>query len=136
LLNLVQRGVEIPLPDTVEIHDSVKLDKIAPGAVINAGSGILGSETSIGPGSVIGAETPARVKNCQLGKSVSLGGGFFSEATFLDKSSMGSGAHVRAGTLLEEEASGAHTVGSRDSKNKRGAPLRNSIALKTTSRSQ
>jgi UDP-N-acetylglucosamine/UDP-N-acetylgalactosamine diphosphorylase len=42
---------------------------------------------------------------------VFLGGGYFSGATFLDKSSMGSGAHVRAGTLLEEEAGGAHTVG-------------------------
>jgi len=37
--------------------------------------------------------------------------GFFSGATLLDGASMGSGAHVRPGTLLEEQASGAHTVG-------------------------
>jgi UDP-N-acetylglucosamine/UDP-N-acetylgalactosamine diphosphorylase len=40
-----------------------------------------------------------------------LKGGYFSGATFLDGASMGSSAHVRAGTLLEEQANGAHAVG-------------------------
>jgi UDP-N-acetylglucosamine/UDP-N-acetylgalactosamine diphosphorylase len=46
-----------------------------------------------------------------LGRKVHLKGGFYSGATFQEGSSMGSGAHVRAGTILEEQASGAHTVG-------------------------
>ena len=65
----------------------------------------------MGPGCTVGAETAATVESCQLGREVFLGGGYFSGATFLDRSSMGSGAHVRQGTLLEEEAGGAHAVG-------------------------
>ena len=38
-------------------------------------------------------------------------GGFFSGSTFLDGSNVGSGAHIRPGTLLEEQANGAHAVG-------------------------
>jgi UDP-N-acetylglucosamine/UDP-N-acetylgalactosamine diphosphorylase len=67
--------------------------------------------SSIGPGCVIGAEGPVVIENCQLGRNVKLKGGFFSGAVFLDGANLGGGAHVRAGTLLEEEAGGAHTVG-------------------------
>ncbi len=111
LSELVRRGVVIPCPASVEVGDSVLPEKIAPGVVIHTGSRILGSRTSIGPGCVLGAEAPVTVENCQLGSDVSLKGGYFSEATFLDGSGMGSGAHVRSGTLLEEAAGGAHTVG-------------------------
>ena len=105
------RGVVIPCPEAVEIDDSIPLENIAPGVVIHSGSRIRGTRTTIGPGSVIGAEAPATVENCQVGHGVALKGGFFSSATFLNESEMGSGAHIRGGTLLEEQASGAHTVG-------------------------
>ena len=51
------------------------------------------------------------IQDCQLGTGVKLKGGFAQDAVFLDGASMGSGAHVRGGTILEEEANGAHTVG-------------------------
>ena len=108
---LIDRGVVLPNPLSVEIADSVLPERIAPGVIIHPGCRISGTETSIGPGSKIGGEAPATIDNCQLGRNVELKGGFFSGATFLDGSSMGSGAHVRSGTLLEEESSGAHTVG-------------------------
>ena len=108
---LLDRGVEMPCPQTVEIGASVPPGRIAPGVVIHAGCRIRGAETSIAPGCVIGAEAPATVEDCQLGRNAALKGGYFSGATFLDGASMGSGAHVRPGTLLEEEASGAHAVG-------------------------
>jgi hypothetical protein len=108
---LINRGVIIPCPSSVEIDDAIALEQIAPGAVIHTGSKILGAQTSIGPGCEVGAESPATLENCQLGKGVILNGGFFSEATFLDRVKIGSGAHVRSGTLLEEESGGAHTVG-------------------------
>jgi len=82
---------------------------ISRDAVIHPGCRIAGS--SIGPGCEIGAEAPVTLDNCQLGRGVKLKGGYFSGAVFLDGASMGSGAHVREGTILEEEASGAHTVG-------------------------
>jgi UDP-N-acetylglucosamine/UDP-N-acetylgalactosamine diphosphorylase len=95
----------------VYIADEVNPDLIAESAVIYPGSRIYGAETSIGPGCKIGAEAPVAIENCQLARGVALKGGYFSGAVFFDGANMGSGAHVRAGTILEEEASGAHTVG-------------------------
>jgi UDP-N-acetylglucosamine/UDP-N-acetylgalactosamine diphosphorylase len=108
---LLQRGVEMPCPASVEVGTDVDPERIAPGVVIHTGCRILGARTSIGPGSELGAEAPVTFEDCQAGRNVALKGGFLSGATFLDGSSMGSGAHVRPGTLLEEEANGAHTVG-------------------------
>ena len=84
-------------------------NNISPDALIHPGCRIENS--SIGPGCVIGAEGPVVLENCQLARNVNLKGGYFSGSVFLDGSSMGLGAHVRAGTLLEEKANGAHTVG-------------------------
>jgi UDP-N-acetylglucosamine/UDP-N-acetylgalactosamine diphosphorylase len=84
-------------------------NNISRDAVIHPGCRISGS--SIGPGCEIGAEAPVTLENCQLGRGVKLKGGYFSGAVFLDGANMGSGAHVREGTILEEEANGAHTVG-------------------------
>ena len=108
---LINRGVVLPNPVSVEIADSIVPEQIAPGVVIHPGCRLSGAETSIGPGSEIGEETPVTIDDCQLGRNVELKGGFFSGATFLDNVSMGSGAQVRPGTLLEEESGGAHTVG-------------------------
>ena len=87
------------------------MSMISDEAIIHPGCRILGDSTSIGPGCEIGAEGPVTIENCQLGRNVSLKSGYFSGAVFLDGSSMAAGAHVRSGTLLEEEANGAHTVG-------------------------
>lgn len=106
-----ERSIEAWLKRGVYIGEEVDLTAIADRAVIHPGCRISGSTTSIGPDCVLGSEAPATVANCQLGRNVALKGGFFSGATFLDGSNMGSGAHVRAGTLLEEEAGGAHAVG-------------------------
>jgi UDP-N-acetylglucosamine/UDP-N-acetylgalactosamine diphosphorylase len=84
-------------------------NNISSDAVIHPGCRITGS--SIGPGCEIGAEAPVTMENCRLGRGVKLKGGYFSGAVFLDGATMGSGAHVREGTILEEEANGAHTVG-------------------------
>ena len=95
----------------MEIADSIIPERIAPGVVIHSGCRLSGAETLIGPGSEIGGEAPVTISDCQLGRKVELKGGFFSEATFLDGVSIGSGAQVRPGTLMEEESGGAHTVG-------------------------
>jgi len=105
------RGVVISCPESVEIDSGIPPENIAPGVIVHAGSRIRGATTSIGPECVIGAEAPATIEDCQLGRGVHLKGGYFCSATFLDQSEMGSGAHVRAGTLLEEQARAAHTAG-------------------------
>jgi hypothetical protein len=110
-LKFSERGVVIHCPDSVEIDETIAPERIAPGVVIHSGSKILGDQTSIGPDCVIGAEAPVTIENCQLEKEVRLNGGYFSEATFLNGVQIGSGAHVRSGTLLEEESRAAHTVG-------------------------
>jgi UDP-N-acetylglucosamine/UDP-N-acetylgalactosamine diphosphorylase len=46
-----------------------------------------------------------------LGTGVTLAGGSATEAVFLDGATVGPGAHIRAGTILEEQASAAHSVG-------------------------
>ncbi len=109
--HLLDKGVRIPNPFSVEVDDSVDPERIAPGVIIHTGCRIAGAQTSIGPGSELGKEAPVVIEDCQLGHKVELKGGYFSGATFLDGVNMGSAAHVRPATLLEEEAGGAHAVG-------------------------
>jgi len=111
LARLIERGVRIRCPESVDIGRDICPERIAPGVVLYAGTRLSGATTSIGPGCVVGAEGPAVIEDCQLGRGVELKGGFFCGATFLDGANMGSVAHVRPGTLLEEEAGAAHAVG-------------------------
>ena len=108
---LLARGVKIAAPSSVEIGAEIDPAKFAPGVVIHAGCKVFGAEMSIGPGCVLGREAPATVDDCQLGEKVELKGGSFVGAVFLDGSALGSGAQVRPGTILEEGAEMAHTVG-------------------------
>ena len=106
------QGVEILAPQTLQIDDDVDLSQIrGPNTVLHPGTRLRGGRLQIHPGVCIGTETPATVDNCAVGSHVELAGGYFADAVFLDRAKMGSGAHVRGGTLLEEQANGAHTVG-------------------------
>ncbi len=112
VLRLLQKGVRIPAPFSVEIGDEVDPGRISgEGVVLARGTRISGARTLISAGVKLGSETPVAVDNCQLGRGVELKGGFFKSSVFLDKANMGSGAQVREGCLLEEEANGSHTVG-------------------------
>jgi bifunctional UDP-N-acetylglucosamine pyrophosphorylase / glucosamine-1-phosphate N-acetyltransferase len=109
---LVQKGVRIPNPESVEIGEEICLERVAgKGVTIFAGSKLYGKETLICEGAQIGFEGPATVINCYVGPQVALKGGFFQEAVFLERARCGLGAHVRQGSILEEQASVAHTVG-------------------------
>ena len=78
---------------------------------IYPGCRIYGGETVISSGASIGYEGPVTVENCQIGPDVELRGGYFAKSVFLQGSSMGLGAQVREACIVEEEASGAHCVG-------------------------
>ncbi len=109
---LLKKGVKIPNPQGVEIGPEVNTDRISgDGVVIYSGCKIFGRSILILQGSKLGYEGPVTIENCQVGSQVELKAGFFRNAVFLKKSSMGSGSNVREGTILEEESSGAHTVG-------------------------
>ncbi len=112
LTALIEKGVKIPNPSSVEIGEGVDINLISSEDVtIHSGCKIFGKKTLIMPGVKLGGRSPVTIKNCQLGKNVELKGGYFEESTFLDSANMGDGAEVREGCLLEEEANGAHTVG-------------------------
>jgi bifunctional UDP-N-acetylglucosamine pyrophosphorylase/glucosamine-1-phosphate N-acetyltransferase len=109
---LIQKGVAIPNPDSIDIGNDVELEKISgEGTVIYSGCKIYGHSTLILHGAKIGYEGPVTIDNCQVGPQVDLKGGFFRNAVFLKKASLGLGSYIREGTILEEEANVAHTVG-------------------------
>ena len=109
---LIDKGVRIDALESVEIGDDVDPDRISgDNVVIHAGCRIFGKSSLILQGTHLGSEGPVTVVDCQIGPNVNLNGGFFQDAVMLDGVSAGSGAHVRGGTILEEESSIAHTVG-------------------------
>ena len=109
---LIDKGVRIPVPDSVVIGDEVDPDRISgDNVVIHAGCRIFGRSTLILQGARLGYEGPVTAVDCQIGPNVQLYGGYFKGAVFLSGASAGSGSHVREGTIFEEEANIAHTVG-------------------------
>lgn len=109
---LLEKGVTIPNPGSIDIGAEVDPGRISGnGVTLYPGCRIYGSSTLILKGADIGYEAPVTIENCHIGPNVSLKGGFFSGAVFLAGAGCGSGAHVRAGTIFEEQARCAHTVG-------------------------
>jgi bifunctional UDP-N-acetylglucosamine pyrophosphorylase/glucosamine-1-phosphate N-acetyltransferase len=112
IVRLIDKGVDIPNPSTLDIGEEVGIEQISGNGVkIYPGCRIYGKETVISAGSQIGYEGPATIDNCQIGPDVELRGGYFNRAVFFEKARMGLGAHVREGCILEEQSSGAHCVG-------------------------
>jgi len=109
---LMAKGVKLTNPLAVEVGEEVSLERISScNVVIHGGVRIRGADTLISAGAKIGSEGPATVIDCQLGPQVELKGGFFEASVFLDKVTLAYGAHVREGSLLEEEAKAGHAVG-------------------------
>jgi UDP-N-acetylglucosamine/UDP-N-acetylgalactosamine diphosphorylase len=114
IARLIAKGVRIACPESIEIGAEVDIDRISgDGVTIHAGSKIFGDATAILNGAIIGFEAPATVKNCQIGPGVELKGGFFEDAVFLANAKAGLGSHVREASIFEEQASIAHTVGTK-----------------------
>lgn len=108
---LLRKGVRMPQPASVYVADDIRLERISHDCVIHPGCRLSGAETSVGPGCVLGEEAPVALVDCRLGREVRINGGYASGSTFLDRSSTGSGAHIRPGCLLEEGANVAHAAG-------------------------
>jgi UDP-N-acetylglucosamine/UDP-N-acetylgalactosamine diphosphorylase len=109
---LIQKGVFIPNPESIEIGGDINIENISDDRVtIHSGCRLFGKSTLIMGQTEIGYESPVTIQDCQVGPQVMLKGGYFKESVFLEKASAGSGSHVREGCVFEEEANIAHTVG-------------------------
>ena len=92
----------------MHISKEVDTTRIAKDVLIHAGSVVRGEQTSISPGTVIGEQGPVVIDNCQIGKEVLRA---FKDAVMLDGVSVEAGAHVREGTLLEEQVKTGAQIG-------------------------
>ncbi len=109
---LLAKGVRMAVPLSVEIGEDVDVDRISgDGVVLHPGTRIRGASTVVSAGCELGREGPVTIEDSRLGREVRLAGGYAARATFLDGATLGLGHHVREGTLLEEQAGGAHCVG-------------------------
>jgi acetyltransferase-like isoleucine patch superfamily enzyme len=108
---LSERGVELVDRRQIFIDESVRLERIFPGAVLFPGTRVIGAKTLVAPGAMIGSEGPATIENTAVGEGAEVASGYVSGSVLLSKARIGANGHVRAGTLLEEEASTAHAVG-------------------------
>ena len=109
---LLAKGVQMPLPDTVHVGPEVDPDRVSGrGVTIHPGCRVSGSETVVSAGVTLGAEGPVTAIDVRLGPGASIAAGYAAKTVLLEGASLGSGAHAREGTLLEEQASAAHTVG-------------------------
>ncbi|HMG20763.1 MAG TPA: hypothetical protein VK607_05580 [Kofleriaceae bacterium] len=108
---LLRKGVVIPAPNQVFVAAGVDPERIAPGAILHPGTRLLGARTYLAAGAAVGTEGPATLDSAVLGEGAAVASGFVSGAVLLRGAKLGGNAHVRDGTLLEEEASTAHAVG-------------------------
>jgi hypothetical protein len=104
-------GVRIIDPRQTYVAPDVRLSRVHPGAVLHPGTRLGGPRCWLGPGATVGAEGPATLVDTVLDEGASIASGYASGAVLLRHASLGGNAHVRAGTLLEEQACTAHAVG-------------------------
>jgi hypothetical protein len=93
------------------LDETVDVSRICLGAVLYPGTRLIGARTFVGPGAKVGVEGPAVLENTVIGQNAEIASGYLKDAVMLRDTRVGSNAHIRVGTLLEEEASTAHAVG-------------------------
>ena len=93
------------------VDEAVDVKRICRGAVLFPGARLVGARTFVGPGAKVGSEGPAVLENTLIGENAEIASGYLRESVMLRDARVGSNAHIRGGTLLEEEASTAHAVG-------------------------
>jgi hypothetical protein len=111
LETLMTRGVHIVDPRQTFLDGDVLLERIYPGVVLYPGTRLHGARTFLAPGAIVGREGPATLHDTVMGAGAVIDSGFVHGAVLLERARVGANAHVREGTLLEEEASTAHCVG-------------------------
>jgi len=111
LETLARRGVTIVDPRQTFVGPEVDPRRICAGAILHPGVRICGARSFVGPAAEVGTEGPATIVNAMFGERARIASGYVDGAVLLRDASLGGNAHVRGGTILEEEASTAHAVG-------------------------
>jgi hypothetical protein len=111
-LDILQtQGVTILDRRQVYLDEAIDLSRLRAGAVLYPGTRLMGSSTFVGAGARIGTEGPAALENTVVGENAEVASGYLKDSVLLRDARVGSNAHIRIGTLLEEEASTGHAVG-------------------------
>ena len=108
---LEAQGVTIGDRRQTYLDESADVSRICRGAILYPGTRLIGVRTFVGPGAKVGTEGPAVLENALIGENAEVASGDLKEAVMLRIARVGSSAHIRVGTLMEEEASTAHAVG-------------------------
>ena len=108
---LEAKGVTIIDRRQTYLDEAIDESRICRGAVLYPGTRLVGTRTFVGPGAKVGIEGPAVLVNTIIGEDSEVASGYLNEAVMLRNARVGSNAHIRVGTLMEEEASTAHAVG-------------------------
>jgi len=112
MAELLHRGVTVHCPESVYVAPDVDPGRISrDGVVLHPGTQLRGADTLIGPDCVIGEEGPVTLDNAALGKRVHVKGGYVGHSALLDDVTIGLGAQIREGCLLEEHVTLGHNVG-------------------------
>lgn len=111
LTTLISRGVIIIDPRQTFVGAEVDLQRIQPGAILHPGTRIHGSSSHIGAHAQVGSEGPAVLVDVALADHTVFASGYAEQSVLLRGAKVGANAHLRGGTLLEEQASTAHCVG-------------------------
>ena len=108
---LEAQGVTVIDRRQTYLDESADVTRVCRGAILYPGTRLVGARTFVGPGAKVGIEGPAVLENAIIGENTEVASGYLKEAVMLRNARIGSSAHIRGGTLLEEEASTAHAVG-------------------------
>jgi hypothetical protein len=111
LQSLLAKGVRILDPRQTFIDADVQPERICAGAILYPGARLLGARTFVGTQAAVGYEGPATLRDAVLAGDAGIASGYAEGAVLLRGARAGANAHLREGTLLEEEASTAHGVG-------------------------
>ena len=109
--SLVSKGVFIHDRRQAFVGADVVLENILPGSQLFPGARITGPHCVLGRNAIIGSEGPATLDNVALDDGAEVASGFVTNSVMLRGSRVGSSGHIRACTILEEEASTGHAVG-------------------------
>jgi UDP-N-acetylglucosamine/UDP-N-acetylgalactosamine diphosphorylase len=105
------RGVTIVDPRQTFVGPEVDLDRVHAGVTLYPGTRLQGARCFVGAGVELGREGPAVIIDTALAEGAAVASGYVEGAVLLRGAQLGANAHVRPGTLLEEQASTAHCVG-------------------------